>query len=167
MRYYLLINVLLLSLFTASCKKEVSSNSNELISPPVTGGGTGTVTSPVIPNGSFKLVASWQVNYPFTLCIIPYKVTIGAGYTSNEVNSNTFFSTKIYKESIPIISGGVAIGQSANLEVADLKPGIYYYKAVKESNGCTARGQTPKTVEMKGSFTVKSSQTVVVNINLN
>jgi hypothetical protein len=165
---FLFLFILFFTVFSfQSCKKDVGSNSNDSINSPTTGEGAGAAKTPVVSNGSVELVASWQVSYPFTLCLIPYKVTIGAGYTSGEVKSNTFFSSKIYKEGIPGITGGVTIGQITKLEVNGLKPGIYYYKAIKESNGCTARGQTPKTVEKTGSFTIKSSQKIEVKINLN
>ena len=40
-------------------------------------------------------------------------------------------------------------------------------KAIKESNSCTVKGQTAKTVEKTGSFTIKSLETILVNVNLN
>ncbi len=163
MKYYFFI---LFILFT-SCKKDVPPTIVDTNTNPTTGIGSGSGTTTVVYNGNIKLVASWQVNYPFTLCIIPFKATVGISYTSAQANSNTFFSSKVYKESIPIISGGVTIGQNATLEVKDLKPGVYYYKAIKESNSCTVKGQTAKTVEKTGSFTIKSLETILVNVNLN
>lgn len=146
-----------------SCKKETASttstkqDSTTVVAPIVT---------PPISKGSVQIIAKWQVSYPYTLCSFPYKVTIGSGYTSNDVKLNTFFSSKVFRNSIPQSSGGITFSQSATLDVSDLDAGTYYFKAIKESNDCTVKGQTDKTVQQLGSFKIEAGKTKVINTSL-
>lgn len=159
-----LLNTGLFALLLISCKKEtVSTPSSNQGSIPV----VPPVVNPPISKGSIQIVAKWQIVYPYTLCSIPYKVTIGAGYTSTDANLNAFFSSQVFKNNNPQISGGVTLSQSATLEVNNLNVGTYYYKAIKESNACTVKGQTDKTVQQLGSFKIEAGMKNVVYANLN
>lgn len=158
-----LFKIGLIALVFISCKKEtVSTTSNNQ-------GNTQVVTpvvTPPISKGSVQIIAKWQVSYPYTLCLIPYKVTIGTGYTSNDVSLNAFFSSQVFKNGIPQSSGGVTFSQSATFDVSNLNVGTYYFKAIKESNSCTVKGQTDKTVQQLGSFKIEAGKKTVINTSL-
>lgn len=158
-----LFTIGLFALLFISCKKETASttSTNQGSTPTVT-----PVVTPTISKGSAQIIAKWQVSYPYTLCLIPYKVTIGTGYSSNDVNLNAFFSSKVFKNTIPQSSGGITFSQNATFDVSDLNVGTYYFKAIKESNACTVKGKTDKTVQQLGSFKIEAGKKTVINTSL-
>lgn len=115
-------------------------------------GGGGTVQ-----NGSVKVIASWSNPSPWNMCGSPYTVTIGIGYSSNDVANQAYFAQ------------GNFYSSSATFQRTNLVPGVYYYGARKVFNASTCgTGQgIPPTVFKTGAFTVTSGQTTNVSTSLN
>jgi hypothetical protein len=117
-----------------------------------TGGTTTGGTTTTTPQGKVTLKASWTKSYKS--CTYAYTTKIGLGYTSTDVVNEAYFAE----------SGGDVDGSLTYTKDA-LAPGIYYYQAKKSYNTNCGTGQgIPTTVTKKGSFTVASGSTTVVEI---
>ena len=107
--------------------------------------------------GSVKITASWSNPSPWNMCGSPYTVTIGLGYSSNDVANQSYFAQSNFYSS------------SAIFQRSNLTPGVYYYGARKVFNsGTCGTGQgVPPTVFKTGSFTITTGQTTNVSTSLN
>lgn len=103
--------------------------------------------------GTLEISATWTSQY--VSCNPAYTVTVGLGYTSNDIANDAFFAQSSdyqYDQLMPYVQN-------------NLTPNIYYYKVKKTYKMSCGTGQgIPPDVIRNGSFTITAGQTTTVNV---
>lgn len=103
--------------------------------------------------GTVEISATWTSQY--VACNPAYIVTVGLGYTSNDIANDAFFTQSTnyqYYQNMPYVKN-------------NLTPNTYYYKVKKTYKLTCGTGQgVPPDVIRNGSFTITAGQTTTINV---